>query len=96
MNNDLISRSKLREAFEQAGEEYQYQCVITMAGALATIDAAEPCQIDELSKQGKWEIRGKTTLYYACSECGNAGDLQDKFCRHCGAHMKGEENANID
>ena len=33
--------------------------------------------------QGKWLIEGGTTLHYACSECGCAGDEWDKFCNHC-------------
>lgn len=40
---------------------------------------------------GKWEIGGKTTHYHYCSICGKDGDLQDNFCRNCGAKMKGEE-----
>ena len=41
--------------------------------------------------QGKWLIEGGTTLHYACSECGCAGDEWDKFCKHCGASMRGEK-----
>ena len=37
--------------------------------------------------KGKWLIEGGTTLHYACSECGCAGDEWDKFCKHCGAKM---------
>ena len=38
---------------------------------------------------GEWKIGGKTTHYYYCSICGKDGDLQDNFCRNCGAKMKG-------
>lgn len=38
---------------------------------------------------GKWLIECGTTLHYVCSECGCAGDVWDKFCKHCGAKMKG-------
>ena len=26
---------------------------------------------------------------YHCSKCGGSGDNKDKFCKHCGAKMKG-------
>ena len=39
--------------------------------------------------RGEWKIGGKTTHYYYCSICGKDGDLQDNFCRNCGADMKG-------
>lgn len=38
-------------------------------------------------QKGTWLIEGGTTLHYACSECGCAGDEWDKFCKHCGAKM---------
>ena len=38
--------------------------------------------------QGEWKIGGKTTHYYYCSICGKDGDLQDNFCRNCGADMR--------
>jgi hypothetical protein len=44
-----------------------------------------------LPKTAEWKIVGKTTLHYECSKCGGAGDKWDKFCKHCGAKMKGEE-----
>lgn len=40
---------------------------------------------------GKWLIEGGTTLHYVCSKCDCAGDVWDKFCKHCGADMRGEE-----
>ena len=39
--------------------------------------------------QGKWIVKSNgTTHYYACDKCGSAGDIQDKFCRECGADMR--------
>ena len=46
-----------------------------------------PCEHER--PQGKWLIEGGNTLHYVCSECGCAGDVWDKFCKHCGAKMKG-------
>jgi len=39
--------------------------------------------------QGEWVVKSNgTTNYYACNKCGSAGDIQDKFCRECGAGMR--------
>lgn len=43
-------------------------------------------------KTAEWRIVGKTTLHYECSKCGGAGDEWDKFCKHCGAKMKGADS----
>ena len=37
---------------------------------------------------GYWKIIGKTTMHYACSVCGTAGDSFDKFCKHCGLELE--------
>ena len=38
-------------------------------------------------------IQGKDKIYTcACSNCGHVCDMQDNFCRHCGADMRGEKN----
>lgn len=40
-------------------------------------------------QQGEWIVKSNgTTNYYACDKCGSAGDIQDKFCRECGADMR--------
>jgi len=40
-------------------------------------------------RKGKWQVAGDSvTHYYACSVCGGPGDMQDNFCRHCGADMR--------
>lgn len=35
-------------------------------------------------------IVGETTMHYECSCCGGAVDKWDRFCKHCGAIMKGD------
>ena len=37
----------------------------------------------------EWKIEnnGGTTMWYECSKCGEAGDIWDKFCKHCGRKM---------
>lgn len=55
-------------------------------------DALEVLEnIPSAEKTAEWRIVGKTTLHYECSKCGGAGDKWDKFCKHCGARMKEEE-----
>lgn len=53
----------------------------------------EPLEIvfESADKTAEWIIVGNTTLHYECSQCGGAGDEWDKFCKHCGARMKEEE-----
>ena len=37
------------------------------------------------------ENNGGTTMWYECSKCGVAGDIWDKFCKHCGRKMTNAE-----
>ena len=37
------------------------------------------------------ENNGGTTMWYECSKCGEAGDIWDKFCKHCGRKMTNAE-----
>lgn len=38
--------------------------------------------------RGIWIIKSNgLTNHYACNQCDNPGDIQDKFCRYCGAEM---------
>ena len=51
------------------------------------IGLAKP--IKDERPQGEWLVKSNgTTNYYACDKCGSAGDIQDKFCRECGADMR--------
>ena len=43
-------------------------------------------------KTGKWIVEGRTTKWYACSECRGAGDWRDNYCKHCGAKMEVEQD----
>ena len=54
------------------------------------VGLAQPIKDDR--PQGKWIVKSNgNTNYYACDKCGSAGDIQDKFCRECGAAMRGEK-----
>ena len=41
----------------------------------------------ENTAEWKIENNGGTTMWYECSKCGEAGDIWDKFCKHCGRKM---------
>lgn len=42
-----------------------------------------------LKHKGNWVVKGSgSTHYYVCDRCGCDGDIQDDFCRHCGADMR--------
>lgn len=54
----------------------------------------------EALKGGEVRPKGELTYhtdgyiaFYTCSKCNGFGDIQDKFCKHCGADMRkgGEE-----
>lgn len=92
---DLISREALKEEF------FKYKPYAV--DFLSLIDSAPIVEeksydmgyqdgledgLNDIRPQGKWLIEGGTTLHYACSECGCAGDEWDKFCKHCGADMR--------
>ena len=51
----------------------------------------EKFKLPSAENTAEWRIVGKTTLHYECSKCGGAGDKWDKFCKNCGAKMKGVE-----
>lgn len=39
--------------------------------------------------QGVWECHSDDYIvFYTCSRCKGYGDIQDKFCKHCGAEMQ--------
>ena len=83
MNNDLISRSALKEAFKK-------KCCCEIS--LDLIDNAPTVP------QGKWITSKIDGEKYNCSECGGAcwyydyrGDIsKSNFCPNCGADMRGE------
>ena len=40
--------------------------------------------------QGEWVYHTDGyTSFYTCNKCNAYGDIQDKFCKHCGADMRG-------
>lgn len=45
---------------------------------------------EEVRKEGRWIDNGDR--YYRCSLCGMKDTDNWKFCRGCGAYMKGEAN----
>lgn len=94
MNNDLISRKALLEAYDKAHQGPPGGARKLMEEALA-VDAA-------LVVHGKWLERHRKQkspegYYYwnaplktvfVCSECGKHEDKQEPYC-HCGAKMDG-------
>ena len=40
--------------------------------------------------KGKWQRHSDDyTVFYTCSKCNGYGYIRDKFCKHCGADMRG-------
>ena len=99
MNNDLISREALKKALEEYKYCGFYDKLIELIDNAPTVKPycyfcgqKEHGQTVE-RPQGEWIVKSNgTTHYYACDKCGSAGDIQDKFCRECGADMRGTTN----
>ena len=102
---DLISREALKKWIDDSVSQYgnQYSTdILNMFGLFREIINNAPtveqtivtefkgCDNCELERpKGEWLIEGGTTLHYVCSKCDCAGDVWDKFCKHCGADMRG-------
>lgn len=64
---------------------------------LADIENAPTADVVE-RKRGKWEteirnIHGHKIPFLACSICGIYAADEYQYCPHCGAEMKGEDDA---
>lgn len=61
-----------------------------LVGALKNPVDTEP------ARHGKWVIKHRSHEFMrpswcVCDQCGNAGDIGDNFCKHCGTKMDGDE-----
>ena len=108
MNNDLISRSALKEAIEQWFIKDKYYTgskhrTIPKDELLDVIDNAPPVaesckELQEVASErpkGEWKIMSdRYGQYYACSVCGydRSYSYTFNFCPNCGADMRGEDN----
>lgn len=47
---------------------------------------------EQNTTHGKWIVHDRgVTCWYKCDQCGEAGDKEDRYCRHCGAEMTDSE-----
>ena len=81
MNNDLISRSALKEKLTECGYD-----IADFGGLFFIIDKAPTVEF-----KGKKEIKKPYGWLY-CSECGMVVEPQDNFCWFCGADMREADN----
>lgn len=88
--SDLISRQAAIDAMSILNDSICEQQAIDALSALPTAENV-----------GKWIIHSEVKniyggTYIECSECGEKYVVQyiedEKFCRNCGARMKGEED----
>ena len=106
MNNDIISRSALKEDFDCVGfndyDDYNR--------ALRIIDNAPSVEVGYLTNcancervekirakrpQGEWISQDYDDLKisdYRCNQCGHYQDDITNFCPNCGADMRGANN----
>lgn len=97
MNNDLISRSELKKAFEEV-----YPLVTNEMGGVANkriYEIIDNSPTVEKRPQGKWTRTGQSFINpnkfrnFCCSNCFWELDehirIEPNFCPNCGAKMKG-------
>ena len=96
--NDLISRQAAIDAVNRLslGETDAVRLSMRIADYLNRMPPAQPER-----KKGKWirhdEIKNVYGgIYIECSECGEKYVVQhildEKYCRNCGADMRGEQD----
>lgn len=90
MSDDLIRRKDVLDVFEQ------HWHLIDIMVAIKALPSAQPER-----KKGKWVLHPEVKniyggIYIECSECHTKYVVQhiedEKYCRNCGANMKGEAN----
>ena len=79
----LVDADILKEKFSR-GIYNKHVCEVI--DTQDTVDA-EPV------RRGKWIIKHRSHEFMrpswcVCNQCGNAGDIGDNFCKHCGAKME--------
>lgn len=85
---DIISQT-IERISKKVDEDTELWCICEMAKLY--MQGVKP--VYPVRQHGEWiVVSNGTTHHYACSKCGHAGDFQDKFCRECGADMRGEKN----
>lgn len=78
---------KLFMSTEVPDKTYRWEFGPTPEFPMAIKGMSKEEMLDTLRPKGEWKIGGRTTHYHYCSICGKDGDLQDNFCRNCGAKM---------
>lgn len=93
VDGDLISRQAVKDLirgltkWSVKSQDRKYENVgLLYDDVMFGID-----RLPSAENTAEWRIVGKTTLHYECSKCGGAGDEWDKFCKHCGRRMLGEQ-----
>lgn len=99
MNNDLISRSALKELIQKC-----YNQTSTVKSILLLIDNAStvepyisPKVLNLFAKyvaeherpQGEWIEQKNYPFCYECNQCGTENTHKANFCEYCGADMRG-------
>ena len=101
MNNDLISRSALKEKFDEYIKANPNVSGVFELGKFI-IDNAPKVELERVKNelnnelnelkpekpQGEWKI---SILSYKCSVCEGLSIYNFNFCPNCGADMRGEK-----
>ena len=101
MNNDLISRERLKNTILLGNYDTQSKILSAIDNA-PTVDIKDElagaynegymCGSREAEKarpQGEWICHSDSYItFYTCNRCNGFGYKDDKFCNNCGADMQ--------
>lgn len=79
---DCISRKALLADFKE--RNIWSKDIVEAINNAQTVEPTRP--------KGEWTYHTDGYIaFYTCSKCSGFGDIQDKFCKHCGADMRKED-----
>lgn len=98
--NDLISRSALKEQFSEIVGEYIVSEIISIIDNVPTVNfMISPDYVTELQNRNKELIRqleeaerpkGEWADHNTCPFCNHTYDWEYNFCPNCGADLRGD------
>lgn len=87
--SDLISRQDAIEQIQAWAVDLNHPNHLIRDDAVYILEALPSAD----RPKGEWLVSNTgVTGWWICSECGGAGDIQDRFCKHCGADMRGADD----
>ena len=89
--DDLISRQEAIDAVEKESQidgAYGYmdtKSIVDLLSDLPTADVRKNIKAQKVIGGGEHD---GATLWFECSQCHGTVDIDDAYCKHCGAQME--------